>query len=62
MNRINTLFQTKKTNLLSIYFTAGYPHLEDTLPTLRALERHGVDLVEIGIPFSDPMAGDPSVA
>ena len=61
MNRINTLFQTKKTNLLSIYFTAGYPHLEDTLPTLRALERHGVDLVEIGIPFSDPMADGPVI-
>lgn len=61
MNRINTLFQTKKTNLLSIYFMAGYPHLEDTLPTLRALERHCVDLVEIGIPFSDPMADGPVI-
>ena len=56
MNRINNLFQNKNKNILSIYFTAGYPELEDTLPTLKALQQNGIDLVEIGIPFSDPMA------
>lgn len=56
MNRINQLFETKNENILSIYFTAGFPQLNDTLPTLRALQNRGVDLVEIGLPFSDPMA------
>ena len=46
MNRISTLFNTRKSNLLSLYFTAGYPNLEDTLPILRSLERHGIDLVK----------------
>lgn len=55
-NRINQLFQNKKRNILSIYFTAGFPKLEDTVPTIEALQKHGVDLIEIGIPFSDPMA------
>jgi len=56
MNRINFLFDKKKENILSVYFTAGFPKLEDTLPTLLSLQENGVDLVEIGIPFSDPMA------
>lgn len=56
MNRINQLFQQKDRNILSVYFTAGFPELEDTVPILRALQSQGVDLVEIGIPFSDPMA------
>lgn len=56
MNRINQLFQYKSSAILSVYFTAGYPQLNDTLPVLEALQANGVDLVEIGIPFSDPMA------
>lgn len=56
MNRINKLFQQKSGNILSVYFTAGFPKLEDTLPTLKCLQANGVDLVEIGVPFSDPMA------
>ncbi len=56
MNRINKLFQNKDKNILSIYFTAGYPKPDDTIPTLEALQKNGIDLVEIGIPFSDPMA------
>lgn len=56
MNRINKLFEQKKQNILSVYFTAGFPKLEDTLPTLRCLQANGVDLVEVGVPFSDPMA------
>lgn len=56
MNRINQLFEQKKENILSVYFTAGFPKLEDTVPTLECLQSNGVDLVEIGVPFSDPMA------
>jgi tryptophan synthase alpha chain len=56
MNRIHYLFQNKKDNILSVYFTAGFPTLNDTIPTLKALQAHNIDLVEIGIPFSDPMA------
>lgn len=56
MNKINELFEQKKDNILSVYFTAGFPKLEDTVPTLKSLEANGVDLVEIGVPFSDPMA------
>jgi tryptophan synthase alpha chain len=56
MNRINYLFEKKKRNILSVYFTAGYPNLEDTISTLVCLQEDGIDLVEIGLPFSDPMA------
>jgi tryptophan synthase alpha chain len=56
MNRINQLFEIKKENILSVYFTAGYPTLNDTVPTLECLQANGVDLIEIGVPFSDPMA------
>ncbi|MDR2809154.1 MAG: tryptophan synthase subunit alpha [Tannerellaceae bacterium] len=56
MNRIAQLFDTKKDGILSIYFTAGYPRLNDTAVILKALEAKGIDMVEIGIPFSDPMA------
>ena len=56
MNKINKLFQEKKNNLLSIYFTAGFPKLNDTAVVLEQLEKNGVDMIEIGIPFSDPLA------
>lgn len=56
MSRLKELFQQKNEKVLSVYFTAGFPKLEDTLPTLEAFQQNGVDLVEIGIPFSDPMA------
>lgn len=60
-NRINTLFETKKENILSLYFTAGYPNLDDTLTILKALEESDVDLIEIGIPYSDPLADGPVI-
>ncbi|KAA3621605.1 MAG: tryptophan synthase subunit alpha [Flavobacterium sp.] len=47
--------------ILSLYFTAGYPHLNDTIPILRSLEENGVDMVEIGLPFSDPLADGPVI-
>lgn len=56
MNRINHLFNSNKKNLLSIYFCAGHPTLDGTAEVIRTLEKHGVDMIEIGIPFSDPMA------
>lgn len=61
MNRINRLFREKKENILSIYFCAGHPHLEDTAHIIKALAQKGVDLIEIGIPFSDPMADGPII-
>ena len=56
MNRINQLFETKKKEVLSIYFCAGYPEVDNTEEVIRTLARNGVDMIEIGIPFSDPMA------
>lgn len=56
MNRINQLFRNKQSGILSVYFPAGYPTLESTRPILSALQGAGVNMVEIGIPFSDPMA------
>lgn len=61
MNRINKLFKDKGRNILSIYFTAGYPQLNDTIEIVKELENNGVDLLEIGIPFSDPMADGPTI-
>ena len=61
MNRIDTLFAGKKEGILSIYMTAGYPALDDTVKILRALQDHGADMVEIGIPFSDPLADGPVI-
>ena len=55
-NRITSLFKRKDENILSIYFTAGYPELNDTLEIIIQLEKSGADLVEIGMPFSDPVA------
>jgi tryptophan synthase alpha chain len=61
MNRINRLFQDKPGNILSVYFTAGYPVLDSTVPVIKALAKAGVDMIEIGIPFSDPMADGPVI-
>jgi tryptophan synthase alpha chain len=61
MNRLTQLFQNQTKKILSVYFTAGYPNLGDTIPILTALENHGVDLAEVGIPFSDPMADGPVI-
>ncbi len=60
MNRINQkLAEDKK--LLSIYFTAGYPSLNDTVKVIQDLENSGVDMIEIGLPFSDPLADGPTI-
>ncbi|MCU0415680.1 MAG: tryptophan synthase subunit alpha [Cytophagaceae bacterium] len=60
-NRIIQLFENKKENILNIYFTAGFPHLEDTVPIIKSLAAAGVDLIEIGMPYSDPVADGPII-
>ncbi len=60
-NRIDQLFTRKNKNILSIYFTAGFPELDQTAQIIELLEKHGVDLVEIGMPFSDPTADGPTI-
>lgn len=60
MNRINQKLKEDK-KLLSIYFTAGYPNVNDTVATIQNLEKSGVDMIEIGLPFSDPLADGPTI-
>ncbi len=61
MNRIDKLFKQETNEVLSVYFTAGFPNLNDTVPVIQSLEKNGVKLIEIGIPFSDPMADGPVI-
>lgn len=61
MNRIDKAFKDKKERLLNVYFTAGYPELEDTMRIAQALEASGADILEIGLPFSDPVADGPTI-
>jgi len=60
VNRINQKLQENK-KLLSIYFTAGYPNIDDTAKIIQDLEKSGVDMIEIGLPFSDPLADGPTI-
>lgn len=61
MNRINRLFKEKPGNILSVYFTAGHPSLDTAPRIIRALAAAGADMIEIGMPFSDPMADGPVI-
>lgn len=61
MNRLQTLFESGKKNLLSIYYTAGYPELNTTVDIAEALEKAGADFLEIGFPYSDPVADGPTI-
>ncbi|MCI1640693.1 MAG: tryptophan synthase subunit alpha [Bacteroidales bacterium] len=61
MNRIDSLFGNDPHGLLSVYFCAGFPTLESAPSIIRTLERNGVNMIEIGIPFSDPMADGPVI-
>lgn len=61
MSRIQKLFSEKKNNIVNVYCTAGYPKLDNTIEVLDALQRHGADMAEIGIPYSDPLADGPVI-
>jgi tryptophan synthase alpha chain len=61
MSRIKTLFERKSTNVLNVYCTAGYPHLNSTIEVMKALQENGADLIELGMPYSDPLADGPVI-
>src|SRR5580704_3395121 len=61
MTRIRKLFERKDRNLLNIYCTAGYPDLSSTLPVMRSLQQYGADIIELGMPYSDPLADGPVI-
>jgi tryptophan synthase alpha chain len=61
MNRLTQLFKEKKHNILNVYFTAGFPKRDDTEGVILALAESGVDLIEIGMPYSDPLADGPTI-
>lgn len=61
MNRINRLFEDKQNDILNIYCTAGYPQLNDTVTVIKSLEQAGADLIELGMPYSDPLADGPTI-
>jgi len=61
MNRLKQLFEKKKENILNIYLTAGYPNLNDTKTIFLELEKAGVDIIELGMPYSDPLADGPTI-
>ncbi len=61
MNRIDELFKTKQAAVLNVYCTAGYPALDSTMKVLQALQDNGADLIEIGMPYSDPLADGPVI-
>src|SRR5690349_821238 len=60
-NRITELFAKKKSNILNVYYTAGFPALNDTAVIAESLQKAGADIIEIGIPFSDPVADGPTI-
>lgn len=62
MSRIQQLFEQKKgSKVLNVYCTAGFPQVDSTLPVMEALQQHGADLIELGIPYSDPLADGPVI-
>lgn len=61
MNRLNELFKRKQHNVLNVYCTAGYPQLQSTLEVMKALQDNGADIIELGMPYSDPLADGPVI-
>jgi tryptophan synthase alpha chain len=61
MDRIDQLFQAKKQRVLNIYCTAGYPDADSTVPVMQSLQKSGADLIELGMPYSDPLADGPVI-
>ena len=61
MSRIKDVFAKKGKGILNVYCTAGYPHLHSTLPVMQALQENGADIIELGMPYSDPLADGPVI-
>lgn len=61
MGRIKDLFLNKNKNVLNVYFTAGYPQLNSTIEVMNALQNNGADIIELGMPYSDPLADGPVI-
>jgi tryptophan synthase alpha chain len=61
MNRLTTLLNNKTSDILSIYVTAGYPDYDSSLAIVQALDKAPVDFIELGMPFSDPLADGPTI-
>ena len=61
MNRIDELFKRKNKNILNVYCTAGYPKLDSTLEVMTSLQDNGADMIELGMPYSDPLADGPVI-
>ena len=61
MRRIKNLFQRKANNILNVYCTAGYPQLNSTIEVMKALQENGADIIELGMPYSDPLADGPVI-
>lgn len=61
MSKLTNLFKTKQSNLCSVFFTAGFPNLNDTGTIIKNLESNGVDFIEVGLPYSDPLADGPTI-
>jgi tryptophan synthase alpha chain len=61
MNRLKQIFANKQSKVLNVYFTAGFPDLNDTIPIMKSLAKNGADIIEIGMPYSDPLADGPTI-
>jgi tryptophan synthase alpha chain len=61
MGRLSELFERKKKNVLNVYFTAGFPERDSTISIMEALQQSGADLIELGMPYSDPLADGPVI-
>jgi len=61
MSRIKNLFEKKSSRVLNVYCTAGYPELESTISVMKSLQSAGADLIELGMPYSDPLADGPVI-
>ena len=61
MNRLQKLFETRNRNILNVYCTAGYPRLHSTREVMKAVQEHGADIIELGMPYSDPLADGPVI-
>ncbi|HEX7906141.1 MAG TPA: tryptophan synthase subunit alpha [Chitinophagaceae bacterium] len=61
MKRIQEIFSKKKSKVLNVYCTAGYPQLNSTLAVMKALQQNGADIIELGMPYSDPLADGPVI-